>query len=121
MCSSLQMLNKIRNPKEKEFSLRVRNRESVLVEAVGEARLVFEHKFLLLDNVYFIPNISKNLISVYELYKQSFSICFNYNEIIILRNGVQIVVLNWRIGFIFYMFLNLKVIIHIYGILDLAK
>ena len=57
---------------------------------MGEVRLQFGNKFLLLDNVYFIPNISRNLISVSELYKQSFSICFNYNEIIILQNGVQI-------------------------------
>ena len=66
------------------------NGESVSAEAVGEVRLQFGNKFLLLDNVYFIPNISINLISVFELYKQSFSIVFNYNEILILRNGVQI-------------------------------
>ena len=59
--------------------LRVENGESVSTEAVGEVRLQFGNKFLLLDNVYFIPNISRNLISVSELYKQSFSICFNYN------------------------------------------
>ena len=57
---------------------------------MGELRLQFGNKFLLLDNIYFILNISKNLISVFELYKQSFSIIFNYNEIIILRNNVQI-------------------------------
>ena len=66
------------------------NRESISAEAVGELRPQFGNKFLLLYNNYFIPNISRNLISVFELYKQSFSITFNYNEIIILRNGVQI-------------------------------
>ena len=45
---------------------------------------------ILLDNAYFIPNISRNLISVSELYEQSFAICFNNKEILILRNGVQI-------------------------------
>ena len=60
------------------------NGESILAKAVGEVRLQFGNKFLLLDNVYFIQNISRNLISVSELYKQSFSINFNYNEIIIL-------------------------------------
>ena len=68
----------------KEFTLRVGNREYVSAEAMGEVRFQFGNKFLLLDNVYFIPNISRNLISVSELYKQSFSINFNYNEIIIL-------------------------------------
>ena len=64
------------------------NGESVSTEVVGEVRLQFGNKFLLLDNVYFILNISRNLILVSELYKQSFSIIFNYNEIIILQNGV---------------------------------
>ena len=84
------MLTRARKLKQNEFTLRVGNRESVSTEAVGEVRLIFRNKYLLLDNVYFIPNITINLISVYELYKQSFSICFNNNEIMILRNGVQI-------------------------------
>ena len=66
------------------------NSESVSTEVVGEVCLQFGNKFLLLDNVYFIPNISRNLISISELYKQSFPINFNYNEIIILRNSVEI-------------------------------
>ena len=53
-------------------------------------RLQFGNKYLLLDHVYFIPNISRNLISVSQLYEQLFSVNFNYNEIIISRNGVQI-------------------------------
>ena len=55
-----------------------------------EARLVFRNKCLLLDNVYFIQNFSRNLILVFELCKQLFAICLNNNEIMILRNGVQI-------------------------------
>ena len=45
------------------------NGESVSAEAVGEVRLKFGNKYLLLDNVYFIPNISRNLISVSQLYE----------------------------------------------------
>ena len=90
MCSSLQLLTKVRKLRAKEFTLRVRNRKSVSAKAVGEVRLQFGNKSLLLDNVYFIPNISRKLISVFELYKQPFSISFNYNDIIILRNSVQI-------------------------------
>ena len=86
----MQLLTKARKLRAKEFTLRIGNGESVSAEVVGEVRLHFRNKFLLLDNVYFIPNISRNLISVFELYKQSFSISFNYNEIIILQNGVQI-------------------------------
>ena len=70
--------------------MRVRNGEFVSAEVVGEAHLVFGNKYLLLDNVYFILNISKNSISVSKFYKQSFATYFNNNEIMILRNGMQI-------------------------------
>ena len=84
------MLAKARKLKSNEFTLQVRNGEFVSTEAVGKARLAFGNKYLLLDNVCFISNISINLISVSELYKQSFAICFNNNEIMILHHGVQI-------------------------------
>ena len=51
VCFSLQMLTKAKKLKSNEFMLRVRNGESVSVEAVGEACLVFGRKYLLLDNV----------------------------------------------------------------------
>ena len=63
------MRTKARKLKEKEFTLRVGNGESVSAKAVREARLVFGNKYLFLDNVYFILNISRNLISISELYK----------------------------------------------------
>ena len=47
-CSSLQMLTKARKLKEKEFTLRVGNGESVSTEVVGEARLIFlEYIFII--------------------------------------------------------------------------
>ena len=61
------MLTKVRKLKSNEFTLRVGNGESVSAEAVGEACLAFGNKYLLLDNVCFISNISRNLISVSEL------------------------------------------------------
>ena len=61
VCSSMQMLTKARKFKENEFTLRVGNGESVSAEVVGKARLVFGNKYLLLDNAYFIPNISRNI------------------------------------------------------------
>ena len=82
------MLTRARKLKLKEFILRVGNRESALAEAVREARLVFGNKYLLLNNVYFILNFRRNLISISELYKKSFVICFNDNEILILGNSV---------------------------------
>ena len=68
----------------------VGNRESVSPKAVGEARLAFENKFLLLNSVYFIPNFRRNLISISELCKQLFTISINNNAIIISRNGLEI-------------------------------
>ena len=56
------MLIKDRKLKEKEFTLRVGNGEFVSADVKGEAHLVFGNKYLLLDNVYFILNINKNLI-----------------------------------------------------------
>ena len=69
VCSSLQLLTKARKLRAKEFTLLVGNRESVSAEAVGEVRLQFRNIFLLLDNDYFNPKISRNLISISDLYK----------------------------------------------------
>ena len=73
-----------------KFSLRVGNEESVSAEAVGEAYLAFENKYLLFDNVFYILNINKKLIFVSELHKQLFAILSNNNEIVISRNGLCI-------------------------------
>ena len=43
-----------------------------------------------MDNVYFIPTIRRNFISISKLYGKLFSILFNNNEIIISRNGFEI-------------------------------
>ena len=59
-------------------------------KAVGQALLVLGKNYLLLDNVYFIPAIRRNLISVSELCRQLFSISFNNNKIIISCNGFEI-------------------------------
>ena len=63
------MLNQTRRLNKDEFTLRVENEESISTKTVGEARLVFGDKFLLLDNIFYILNIRKNLILVFELHK----------------------------------------------------
>ena len=90
VCSSLQMLSHHKMLDDGEFTLTVGNVESISAKAVGQARLVLGKNYLLLDNVYFIPAIRRNLISVSELCRQLFSISFNNNEIIISRNGFEI-------------------------------
>ena len=66
------------------------NRESVFVKTVGQARLVLGKNYLLLDNMYFIHAIRRILISIFELYRQLFSISFKNNEIVISRNRFEI-------------------------------
>ena len=57
---------------------------------MGVARLNFRNKFLVLNNVFFIPGFRRNLISVSMLHEQLFSISFINNEIVISRNGLDI-------------------------------
>ena len=57
---------------------------------MGVVRLHFRNKFLLLNNVYFIPDFRRNLISMSRLFEQIFSVSFLNNEIIISKNGLNI-------------------------------
>ena len=86
----MQLLSRYKELKDSEFTLTVGNGESASTKAVDQARLFLRTKYLLLDNIYFILNIRRNLISVSELCRELFSISFNNNEIIISRNGFEI-------------------------------
>ena len=57
---------------------------------MGVAHLNFRNKFLVLNNVFFIPGFRRNLISVSMLHEQLFGISFINNEIGISRNGLDI-------------------------------
>ena len=90
VCSSLQMLTSSRELADKDVTMRVGSGEVVSVKAVGVARLNFRNKFLVLNNVFFIPGFRRNLISVSMLHEQLFIISFINNEIVISRNGLDI-------------------------------
>ena len=65
VCSSLQLLETWENLHPDELKLKVGNGELVSVKARGTTRIKFNSKkFLLLENVLYIPNFSRNLISV---------------------------------------------------------
>ena len=64
--------------------------EVVSATAVGVARLYFDNKYLVLNNVYFIPGFRRNLISISMLHEQFFSVSFYNNMIVISRNGFEI-------------------------------
>ena len=90
VCSSLQMLSSSRELADGDVTLRVGNGEIVSAKAVGVARLDFRNKFLVLNNVYFIPGFRRNLISISMLHEQLFRVSFYNNEIVISRNGLDI-------------------------------
>lgn len=48
------------------------------------------NKFLVLNNVFFIPGYRRNLIFISMLHEQLFNISFINNEIVISRNGLGI-------------------------------
>ena len=83
-------LKKTKEFQDGELTFRVENGESVSAKAVGEVCLVFNNKFLILNNVYYVPNISRNIISISQLCEQLFTISFNNNAIVIYRNGMEI-------------------------------
>ena len=83
VCSSLQMLSSSRELSDRDVTMRVASGEVVLAKPVGVARLNFRNKFLVLNNVFFIPGFRRNLISVFMLHEQLFSTSFINNEIVI--------------------------------------
>ena len=74
------------------MKLRVGNGAFVNVEPRGQARLNFGKKYLVLNNVYFIPNFSQNLISVSLLHQQHFAVTFTSFNISISLNGCELCV-----------------------------
>ena len=98
VCSSLQMLSSYKPLIDGDFLMRVGNGAEVSAKAVGVARLYFANKYLVLNNVYFIPGFRRNLISISRLYEQLFGISFYNNQIIISRNGLNICYANCENG-----------------------
>ena len=76
----------------------VDNGASVSIKAKGEAYLQFGTKYLDLENVYFILNYSRNLISVSKLAEQSYGISFNNSKIFISKNSLHLCFANLEDG-----------------------
>ena len=58
---------------------------------MGIIRLRFNNNnFILLDNVFFIPGFTRNLISVSKLLEQLYSVSFDNKSVIIAKNGLNI-------------------------------
>ena len=86
VCSSLQMLSSFREFAVEDFTMRMGNDSVVSAKVVGEVRLQFRNnKFVILNNVYFIPGFRRNLISVSVLFEQSYQVKFNGTSVFILK------------------------------------
>ena len=84
------MLISSRELADRDVTIRVGSGEVISAKAMGVTRLNFRNKFLVLNNVFFIPGFRRNLISISMLNEQLFSISFINNEIVIARNGLDI-------------------------------
>ena len=65
VCSSLHMLSSSRELADRGVTMRVGSGDVVSAKVVGVARLNFRNKFLVLNNVFFIPG-----------FKEKFDLCF---------------------------------------------
>ena len=90
VCFSLQMLSSSGELADRDVTMIVGSGEVVSAKAMGVACLNFRNKFLVLNNVFFIPGFRRNLISVSVLHEQLLSISYINNEIVISRNGLDI-------------------------------
>ena len=84
------MLSSSRELADRDVTMRFGSGEVILAKTMGVAHLNFRNKFIILNDVFFIPGFRRNLISVSMLHEQSFSISFINNEIVISRNGLDI-------------------------------
>ena len=85
----MQILDDSRELADGEVILRVGNGAHISAKAVGRVRLDFNKKFIILNNVYFIPDCPRNLISLSLLHEQCYDIEFINNEIIISKYGTS--------------------------------
>ena len=76
ICSSFQTPSSSTPLRDGDVSMRLGSGEVVSATVVGVARFVFGNNYLVLNNVYFIPGFRRNLISIFMLHEQLFSVSF---------------------------------------------
>ncbi|KAL0556725.1 hypothetical protein IC582_005241 [Cucumis melo] len=72
------------------MTLKVGTGDVISARAVEDAKLFFENKFMFLENLYIVPKIKRNLVSISCLIEHMYSINFSMNEAFISKNGVYI-------------------------------
>ena len=87
VCFSVQGFEETRSLASNEVSLRTGDGSLVLAEAIGNVRIYFDnYRFLLLKDVFFVPNFKRNLISVAYLVKDSYTVSFGQTAVIRKNN-----------------------------------
>src|ERR1043165_4424431 len=78
ICNVLQGLRKIRKLKQGDLEVHVGNGQRVAVKAIGECVLLLPSGLeLVLNNGYYIPSLTRNIVSVLALRGQGFNYRFN--------------------------------------------
>ena len=68
---------------EGEITLRVGTGEVVSARSVGNLKLCFGDRFIILDNLLFVPQMKRNLISISCLLEQLYKVYFEIREVFI--------------------------------------
>ncbi|KAI3457782.1 hypothetical protein Pfo_014445 [Paulownia fortunei] len=91
ICNTLQGFQVTKELNEGEHTLRVGTGAVVSARAVGIVYLYFrDKKHLVLRNCYYVPNITRNLISVALLFRQGYYVHFSSMAVDIFLNKVLI-------------------------------
>ena len=91
ICNSLQEFQVTRKLSEGEHTLRVSTGAVVSARAIGVVYLYFRNnKHLVLNNCYYVPDITRNLISVALLFKQNYYVYFSPSTVDITLNKALI-------------------------------
>ncbi|KAI3710140.1 hypothetical protein L2E82_39914 [Cichorium intybus] len=89
ICNMLQGFERSRRPKANEVVLRVGNSARVAVDSIGSFDLLLPNGlYLTLLNVYYVPSLTRNIISVAKLRQCGFDLSFINDDICVYKNNV---------------------------------
>ncbi|KAI3723657.1 hypothetical protein L2E82_35412 [Cichorium intybus] len=89
ICNMLQGFKRSRRLKANEVVLRVGNSARVAVDSIGNFDLLLPNGlYLTLTNVYYVPSLTRNIISVAKLRQCGFDLSFMNDDICVYKNNV---------------------------------
>ena len=75
---------------EGEITLKVGTGEMVSASAVGDLKLFFRDRYVILKNVLYVPQMKRNLISISCILEQMYRISFEINEAFVFYKGILV-------------------------------